>query len=235
MSDNGNPAGNGRSAGSTSDQPTGVYIALGIMGVVVGLGGLLFYSMTLHKSLSEQWRIFGIGLGVSAAAATVGGLAGFLFGIPRRREGDGSPVGQGGAAGGHISGYLPNTNLEQVSDWFTKMLVGIGLVEFGRMGVPAGRLVGAVGKCLGGSSEARVVAACLLVLFLILGFMVSYLWTATNVMMALRAANAEGLVAALSDKVVENDRLTERVVEQLAEREVRARGDAQDRPRPGDG
>ncbi|MEU3352022.1 hypothetical protein [Streptomyces sp. NPDC037389] len=235
MADGGPPADRGQRATPAKDQPTGIYIALGVIGVVVGIGGLLIYSSTLHKSASVEWQVFGIGLAVSAASATAGGVIGFLFGIPRRREGGGAATGREAGAGRRLSDYLPNTNLEQVSDWLTKILVGIGLVEFGRMGAPAGRLVGVVGKSLGGGDGARVMAGCLMVLFLILGFMVGYLWTATDVMLALKSANADDLAAALSDKVADNERLAKKVAERVTSvvREEAARGSGDQVPDSG--
>jgi hypothetical protein len=50
-------------------------------------------------------------------------LVGFLFGIPRVLQGD--------AAAGEKKTYEQrvNTNLEQISDWLTKIIVGLGLVQ----------------------------------------------------------------------------------------------------------
>ena len=83
-----------------------------------------------------------------------GGFVGFLFGIPRVLQ-----DGQSGSAGPHpgvrpeaptnlrlpsgASASSPsagsgfrinvNTNLEQISDWLTKIIVGLGLVELRNM------------------------------------------------------------------------------------------------------
>ena len=71
---------------------------------------------------------------------------GFLFGVPWAtqqitREREGTIRGQ--------HSYLPNTNLEQISDWLTKIIVGVGLVEiwaviewFDDIGMTAGRNLG---------------------------------------------------------------------------------------------
>jgi hypothetical protein len=32
------------------------------------------------------------------------------------------------------AGYRSNSNLEEISDWLTKILVGLGLIELGRIG-----------------------------------------------------------------------------------------------------
>jgi hypothetical protein len=65
------------------------------------------------------------------AYAGAGFLAGFLFGIPRVLQGQDGTAASAGTAAGQPTGYAQrvNTNLEQISDWLTKIIVGIGLVE----------------------------------------------------------------------------------------------------------
>ena len=69
----------------------------------------------------------GSGLFLAGASTLVGSLAGFLFGVPVREREPGTD--DTGSANRSI-GYRPNTNLEQISDWLTKIIVGIGLVQF---------------------------------------------------------------------------------------------------------
>jgi hypothetical protein len=70
------------------------------------------------------------------ACMASGALVGFLFGIPRVLQGDnpapanttpGSPPNQPPAP--QTYSQRVNTNLEQISDWLTKIIVGLGLVE----------------------------------------------------------------------------------------------------------
>jgi glucosamine-6-phosphate deaminase len=66
-----------------------------------------------------------------------------LFGIPR------SLAGPEGAEDKAAAGaYRPNTNLEQISDWLTKILVGVGLVQFTTLAQHAGDLVTFLGPAL---------------------------------------------------------------------------------------
>lgn len=67
------------------------------------------------------------------AALACGAAMGFLFGIPRVLQEGGA--GGANAGNGGKPGYRQqvNTNLEQISDWITKILVGIGLVELREM------------------------------------------------------------------------------------------------------
>ena len=69
---------------------------------------------------------------------TVGATIGFLFGIPRVLQQDVTPArsSDAGAAPSVTSATYNlrvNTNLEQISDWLTKIFVGLGLVELQRV------------------------------------------------------------------------------------------------------
>lgn len=71
----------------------------------------------------------------SLAAATIGSVLGFLFGIPKilQHAGDAHPnKGEGSEALGNKAGpfFMTNTSLEEISDWLTKIIIGLGLVQF---------------------------------------------------------------------------------------------------------
>src|ERR1700743_738960 len=74
-------------------------------------------------SVRDSWRAFSILELVAGASWGVGSVLGFLFGVPRLRTSTGAqpPVGD-------RSQFTPNTNLEQISDWLTKIIVGATLV-----------------------------------------------------------------------------------------------------------
>ena len=103
-------------------QQVGMWLAGLIIGVpALALLGFAGYCATLGSS--AVLSALGVGLGVAAAATAVGAFLGFLFGIPRTLQGNTTP------GPDEIADYRPNTNLEQISDWLTKILVGVGLVK----------------------------------------------------------------------------------------------------------
>jgi hypothetical protein len=68
---------------------------------------------------------------ICLASGLIGGFFGFLFGIPRRISADGSAA-DGTAAGkdkAAAASYALSTNLTQISDWLTKAIIGVSLVE----------------------------------------------------------------------------------------------------------
>jgi hypothetical protein len=122
----------------------------------------------------------------SAAAAAGAGL-GFLFGLPRARVSD--LTGDGSAAGGSAPGsttkastyYLTNSNLIKVSDWLTTIVIGLGLVNLGKA-IPALRdLSHALEAPLGGRPYSGAVGVSVLIVGLLAGFILDYLWTSIRV------------------------------------------------------
>jgi CheY-like chemotaxis protein len=121
-----------------------------------------------------------VGLAAVGGAVATGGLFGFVFGIPRLLQDARPPTRSDEAAsrsGDRPAPYAGNTSLEQISDWLTKILVGVGLTQLAN--IPAGlESIGEfVGSGLGGLPDAGVFASLLVVFGLLDGFFVSYLWT----------------------------------------------------------
>jgi CheY-like chemotaxis protein len=117
---------------------------------------------------------------VAGAVLLAGGLVGFLFGIPRSPSLGGIPP--AGALEGHSGeaitqySYRPNTNLEQISDWLTTILVGIGLTQLGSIADNLRQLSTYLAPVLGGLPGSSVFALTILLYFVICGFLLGYLW-----------------------------------------------------------
>ena len=110
----------------------------------VGWGGLMLYA-SYHGCPVEQkcptiFDMFSSGLLLSLASGSIGGLLGFLFGIPRTAR-QGSQEGRANvpdaaktSGAGTTLRQGEKTNIEENADWLTKILVGAGLVELQNMG-----------------------------------------------------------------------------------------------------
>jgi hypothetical protein len=119
-----------------------------------------------------DWSMLALAALVAGGAWVAGGLLGFLFGIPRSlSEQTKLQRDEAGAA------YGANTNLEQISDWLTKILVGVGLVQFTAFAAKFGDLVQFLGPALGGGQGGEAFAGAVLVVFGIGGFLSFYLFT----------------------------------------------------------
>lgn len=80
--------------------------------------------------------------------------------------------------------FMPSTNLAEISDWLTKLLLGAGLVELTRLGQPLSELIDNVARGLGGATasgrvteSAVVIAGAILITYVALGFLGGYLTT----------------------------------------------------------
>lgn len=147
--------------------------------LVVGLAMLvaLAYGYSDHRG-------FCVALGAlvmtAAAAFAVGGLTGFVFAIPRVSDNghrlvqrtNGEPEGE--PQNGSVA---PNSNLEQVSDWLTKILLGAGLTQINQIG---GQLTDIGSQIEDATGVHDSVVPLVIVYFVVLGFVSLYIWTSTR-------------------------------------------------------
>jgi hypothetical protein len=122
---------------------------------------------------------------------SLGAVPGFLFGIPkvlqRASEANEPPSGKTGPYS-----QLVNTNLEQVSDWLTKILLGAGLVQLQQVPGAVRNAAAYVAEGLGPGVSPSFAAAIIL-LFTVEGFLVGYLGTRLLLARAFRRADLDGL------------------------------------------
>jgi tetratricopeptide (TPR) repeat protein len=129
------------------------------------------------------------------ACFTVGATIGFLFGIPRvlQQDATAAPPSSAGAGPGATSALTynlkVNTNLEQISDWLTKIFVGLGLVELQRVPDHLNRAAAFIAYGL--TNGSKFFAGSLIVYFSLLGFLGFYLITRLYIAGALSRADQE--------------------------------------------
>jgi hypothetical protein len=85
--------------------------------------------------------------------------------------------------------YRVNTNLEQISDWLTKILVGVSLTQIAEIRDGLVSLTAFAAQGLGPQSQGQVFAFALLSYSAVLGFLFGYLWTRLFLAGALRVAD----------------------------------------------
>ncbi|WP_077038310.1 hypothetical protein [Pelomonas sp. KK5] len=110
-----------------------------------------------------------------AACLAAGATLGFLFGIPRSL----APAGKGEDKDGKDSLGRPNTNLEEVSDWLTKILVGLSLVNYEKIEARVDTICRSAAATLADPpAPAQVsMASAIVIGFTIIGFLCGYLYT----------------------------------------------------------
>lgn len=131
----------------------------------IGIICILLYALTAGKSI---WILqsFAIFFFIGGAAYVGGGLMGFLFGIPKVVKNKSTEV-----------TYTPNTNLEDVSDWLTKILLGVGLTQIDEIFNWLAKISHYAASDLYALGDESVFIACLIVYFVVCGFISGYLGT----------------------------------------------------------
>lgn len=143
-----------------------------LMGVAL-LGEIIFALQ------AQGWRnvlsVVGVLLMASMAALVTGILVGFLFGVPRTDQpsGDDSPSRLRGVRN---SSYRANTNLESISDWLTKILVGLGLTQIRELPEMLKTLGAVIASGLGAPVNNAAFSGALPLPFAISGFFLGWLY-----------------------------------------------------------
>lgn len=171
----------------TGKFPTGAF-TIGIVGLALGLALIIVLTLPIDKTgiALAAGCLFGL------AALVSGGLLGFVFGIPRTNTSE-SPS----PPGGQVRLVRQNTNLEQISDWLTKILVGVTLTQLPSIGAAAGRLIDSLARALGDASYSPAVAGAILVYFSVFGFLAG--WLLTSLLLPRAIAEAGGPTALLAE------------------------------------
>jgi len=144
--------------------------------VFIGLVGIITYA-NQDRFYTTMITLFF----VSGAIFTCSSLIGFLFGIPRPTVIDESERSK--------SGYIGNDNLLQVSDWITKIIVGLGLTQIHRMPKLLQENAAFIMKETGVSNQAFIIL--LLLYYASLGFLFGYLWTRLYFIKMLHASDSD--------------------------------------------
>src|SRR5260370_14710787 len=155
-----------------------------MIALAFGLASIIIYAMQL--SSPQVFSVIATGILVAGASFVIGGFLGFLFGIPRTLQSDRplvSPTHINGArqeASDHSNTsleYRANTNLEQISDWLTKILVGVGLTQIGHLPAALQTLGSSLAPGLGNAKDSPSFAVVILLYFLVGGFLSRYFLT----------------------------------------------------------
>jgi hypothetical protein len=130
--------------------------------MAIGFLVLLLYAIFSTPNWSD---ILSIVTMIMLASFSVGALIGFIFGIPRTLQED------------IKSGVKSNSNLEQLSDWLTKIIVGIGLVESKQVYELVKNLAMDLSQGFPNKSLGFGIVFSTLIFYFFGGFFISYIWS----------------------------------------------------------
>jgi hypothetical protein len=109
--------------GATDSNRAMMLMRVGFLGAMIAVELVQIATAALsHLDRTAAMTFLALNLTAGGAAGFTGGLLGFIFGVPKTLA-----VGSRTAGGGPANTSRTNTNLEQISDWLTQILVGAGL------------------------------------------------------------------------------------------------------------
>lgn len=200
---------------------TNTVALIGIWTGVIGSAGAVTLALGIYALATQGGgETLASGLMFAAAALVTGALFGFLFGVPRELA---TPSVVKSADGKALASSSPNTNLEQVSDWLTKILLGATLTQLGNIGSALSHLFTAEAPAIGGRSGVAM-AGAINIFMAGIGFLFGWLHTRLflgKLMDQLDAARGAKAAATLfheaseTDDLAQRQRLTERGVESV--------------------
>jgi len=146
------------------------FLVIKILLLIGALGIIAYSTKAIDPKATVELSFRGIlasSLFTSMAALAIGIFIGFIFGVPRQAQVDSINNGT----------FSSNTNLEQISDWLTKILVGITLTQISEIPSKIYILGEALRPSLGGDDTAGIIGITYCIFFVTVGFLMGYLWT----------------------------------------------------------
>jgi tetratricopeptide (TPR) repeat protein len=194
---------------------------------MIDLIGFLFILMyaTQSNNWAQFWSVVGVSLLMAGMFLLIGIFLGLLFGIPRAlqeknpEESSDTQSTQDKSAeksgNKEVINYLPNTNLEQISDWLTKILVGVGLTQIGQISQALKDYASYTQAGLGNFSNSYQFSIGLLFYYSISGFLIGYLFTRLHLPRALRRADQLDFLQKEVEQAKLDDKVYNMVLTQL--------------------
>lgn len=175
MNTNYHPTNTNKRATNANKRLTGTGCNIHLFPLLMILPGLIACFACAGVS-QNYWGFFGLLIIIAFSSMLPGGLMGFLFGIPKLNR-KYNPREDYGTS----TKYMPNTNLEDVSDWLTKIIIGVTLTQLGKI---PGYLQNMADSVIENSSSlmlqvdfAKPLLIALIIYSFIAGFIISYFYT----------------------------------------------------------
>ncbi len=134
-----------------------------VIGLFAGILSTVGYSLSLPIGGPKILFLFIL---LAAASYISGFFLGFLFGIPKRNNNNNNE-----------SDYLLNNNLVDISDWLTKIIIGLGLIEIKRIPGYLESIGIYIQRTVDGENSLKIFSVCCVVYFSIFGLYYGYNYT----------------------------------------------------------
>jgi hypothetical protein len=170
--------GKNRQLDETREQNKGKSILF--VSIILFSGAVILCLYALSLGVDQFLSIISISTMIAFSSAIVGAFIGFIFGIPRT------------PASKDPDNIAANTNLEEISDWITKIIVGVSLVQLNQIGGGIVELGHTLANGLGNHPTSFVFSISTMIFYFVGGFFLGYLWSRIYLPKILRASLEEG-------------------------------------------
>ncbi|MBS1520696.1 MAG: hypothetical protein JST50_06860 [Bacteroidetes bacterium] len=137
---------------------------------------IIFTTFSFYYKTSTLFDVF-TALAVTGAVYLGGCAMGFLFAIPKSVQGKPVPVANAQASDKNDD-YNDNTSLEEISDWLTKIIVGLSLTQFNQILDRIDQAAIKISEALKHpGNDLYVFSYGLIVFYFIAGLTIGYMWT----------------------------------------------------------
>jgi hypothetical protein len=168
--------------------------------VILLAGAVAIFFYAIHfGSLTDFVSAFSVGLLGACGALLAGALLGLLYGMPVDKSSGGSSKDSDANTGDEdkskdgkknngkgeasedgptaSSPFRPSTRLQEIADWLTKIIIGLGLAEISKIPSKLWQLAHFLGQALGNSPTGDAVALTILVAYVTAGFLIGFIWS----------------------------------------------------------
>jgi hypothetical protein len=167
----------------------------------VGVG---IFAVMVNANSYEHWkygivaRALSVGILLAGAAFIIGALVGFLFGFPpsptlSQSSSKNESIEKMPSGPKDATAFYDNTNLREISDWLTKVIVGASLVSLSKLPPLLSQLGTFIATGVNPHDPSPPVALALLGYFSSCGILYGYLWTKYEVAATSQRSNVDAL------------------------------------------
>lgn len=128
----------------------------------------VFVYSLYNENVANFFKVFSLSIVLSISFFSIGGFLGFIFGFPIHKE------------NGIKDKFERNSSLRQITDWLTKIIVGVTLVELKNIVVLFKGMISKIGLLIDTDKSINILIASISIEFFIMGFILIYILTITS-------------------------------------------------------
>ncbi|HSW55942.1 MAG TPA: hypothetical protein VLH59_12715 [Ignavibacteriaceae bacterium] len=155
---------------------------------MLGMGVLIICLYSFALGTEKFLSVLSISAIIALTSTIVGAFIGFIFGIPRT------------PAAKDSENIAANTNLEEISDWITKIIVGVSLVQLNQLSGGIVALGNTLAHGMGDHPSSFVFSVSTMIFYFVGGFFLGYLWSRIYLPKILLTSMEEGYRRKMKEK-----------------------------------